>query len=296
MNPYKQKIIKNLDNIKELLQSFNKDYYTLQDLTELYQKCIELKYVYKNTPTNTFNKVLNENNLLTKKFQLKFFNKNFTRFFKAPPDVYELALSIDPQAYLSHYTAVFLHNLTNNIPKDVFVNKEHLKPLKTIQKMPLEQKNLDKAFYSPARITQNLTTYKTNTINIINGKYTNNTGVIKKRFNDQTLKVTNIERTLIDITVSPQYCGGTYEVLNTYKKAKGIVKPNKLLIMLNELDFIYPYHQAIGFFMEKAGYKESDLNIFEAPGIQYRFFVQRELRYNDRKFSERWNLYYPEFL
>ncbi|MCS3273392.1 hypothetical protein NXV08_00165 (plasmid) [Bacteroides fragilis] len=32
----------------------------------------------------------------------------------------------------------------------------------------------------------------------------------------------------------------------------------KLLSYYQKMDFIYPYHQAIGFYMEKAVYEESD--------------------------------------
>lgn len=296
MNPYKQKMIKNLESIKEYMQSFNKDCYTPQELSDIYKNCILLNYIYKDTPATTFKKFLKDNNLWQQKIQMKFFNKKFIRYFTYEPNIYEVALSIDTNVYFSHYTSVYIYNLTNNIPKIVFVNKEHSKPTQKKEAAPLEQKNIDKAFYSSPRSTQNLTTYKTQTINILNGKYTANLGVIKKEFDNQAINITDTERTLIDITVSPHYCGGAYEVLNVYKKAKGIVNINKLASMLKELDYIYPYHQAIGFFLEKAGYKEADLKLFEEKGIKYRFFVQRELRHKDRKFSDRWNLYYPEFL
>ncbi len=150
--------------------------------------------------------------------------------------------------------------------------------------------------YLPPRISSNLVVYGIYTVNLLSSKYSNALGIINKEVNGQKLRLTNIEKTLIDITVSPHYCGGNYEVLNVYKKAKGKFSPEKLRDMLKNLDYIYPFHQCIGFFMDKAGYLEKDLKLFEEMGIKYKFFVQRELKYGERNFDERWGLFYPEFL
>ena len=49
---------------------------------------------------------------------------------------------------------------------------------------------------------------------------TNALGVIEiQGSEDETLKVTGIERTLIDIAVRPVYAGGVFEVLKAYKLA-----------------------------------------------------------------------------
>ena len=85
------------------------------------------------------------------------------------------------------------------------------------------------------------------------------------------------------------------DILNVYKKARGRVNIQKLYDMLIKLDYIYPHHQVIGFYLEKAGFKEADLQLFD-HNKELRFFVQRELKEKERKYSERWNLYYPEFL
>ena len=185
--------------------------------------------------------------------------------------------------------------MTNNLPKTIFISIEKSKPLKEIPKKQLLQEEVNKAFYMPPRISKNLIIKDIYTINLLQSKYSDALGIIHVNYNDANINITDIERTLIDITVSPYYCGGCFEVLNAYKKAKGRVNVKKMHEMLLKLDYIYPHHQAIGFYLEKAGYPEKDLKLFDYDK-NLRFFIQRELKEKDRKYSERWNLFYPEFL
>ena len=83
---------------------------------------------------------------------------------------------------------------------------------------------------------------------------TNNLGVIF--FKDReggSIPTTNIERTLIDIAVRPVYSGGVFEVLKAYKMAKDKVSINKLAAYLKKIGYVYPYHQVVGFYLEKSG-------------------------------------------
>ena len=64
------------------------------------------------------------------------------------------------------------------------------------------------------------------------------------------LRFTNLERTLIDAAVRPVYAGGVFEVRKAYQLAKEKVSVNRLAALLQKLNYIYPYHQAIGFYLE----------------------------------------------
>ena len=288
------KMEKNKENI---LSFFNGkvEFYKIRELREIYNECIDKKYIYSTTTFTAFQKFLIQNNVYKEKFILEFPSKTYTRFFVEKPGLYRAIQSISPNAYFSHYSAVEYHNLTNNIPKTIFISLEKSKPLKELTKKQLLQEEINKAFYMPPRISKNLTIKDIYSINLLQSKYSNKLGIIETNYNNAKINITNIERTLIDITVSPYYCGGCFEVLNVYKKARGRVNAQKLHDMLIKLDYIYPHHQAIGFYLEKAGYKEESLKLFDHDK-ELRFFVQRELKEKERKYSERWNLYYPEFL
>lgn len=284
-------------NKQNILSFFNEkvEFYKIRELRKIYNVCIDKKYIYSTTTFTAFQKFLIQNNIYKEKFVLEFPSKTYTRYFVTPPSLYQAIQSISSNAYFSHYSAVEYHNLTNNVPKTIFISLEKSPHLKETQKKRLVQEEINKAFYMPARISKNLTVKDIYSINLLQSKYSNKLGITEVNYNNAQINVTNIERTLIDITVSPYYCGGCFEVLNVYKKAKGRVKIPKLYNMLIELNYIYPHHQAIGFYLEKAGYKEDDLKLFDHDK-ELRFFVQRELKEKERKYSERWNLYYPEFL
>ncbi len=70
---------------------------------------------------------------------------------------------------------------------------------------------------------------------MLNGMHTGNLGVIKMSGPDgEKLKITDVERTLIDITVRPEYAGGIHEVLKAYRLAKDKVSVNKLVAILEK--------------------------------------------------------------
>ncbi len=105
--------------------------------------------------------------------------------------------------------------------------------------------------------------------------------------------MTSLERTLIDIAVRPAYSGGVGEVEKAYERAKETVSVNKLNAMLKKLKFIYPYHQAIGFYMEKAGYRDAQLNLMKAHPFEFDFYLNYVMQ--EREYAPTWRLYYPGF-
>ncbi len=110
----------------------------------------------------------------------------------------------------------------------------------------------------------------------------------------EELKVTKLERTLIDITVRPAYAGGSRRVLEAFKAAKDKVRIDVLISTLEELDYLYPYHQAIGFYMDRTGYDAICLEKIRSLGLDMDFYLAHGIR--DLKYESRWRLYYPRKL
>jgi len=203
---------------------------------------------------------------------------------------YLMALSIRPRAYLSHGTAVFLHGLNDQIPKTIYVNQEQSeKP----RGKGLTQERLNLAFSRRQRTSKYVYAFESYRAVLLSGKQTGAYGVVKRRGPQrEELPVTNVARTLVDIAVRPAYSGGIVQVLEAYKGAKGRVKGADIVRVLKHLDYVYPYHQAIGFLMERAGYAESECEHLLGLGTKFDFYLLYGMK-NPRR-DEKWRLFFPE--
>lgn len=171
-------------------------------------------------------------------------------------------LTLKPNCYFSHFTAVQLHELTEQDPRTVYVNHEQ-RP-KPISQGGLSQERIDAAFRRKPRMTRNLAMVKGTKregirVCLLNGKHTGYLGVEERdvpswdEAASARLRLTDIERTLIDIAVRPFYAGGVSEVLKAYEHAAERASVNRLAGLLRKLGYVYPYHQAVGFYLDAAG-------------------------------------------
>jgi len=228
------------------------------------------------------------------KIQFEFPSRTMDRYIWGDASIYEIVLSLKPDTYFTHYTAMYLHELTEQIPKTIYVNFEQNKK-RRIDK-GLSQQRIKSAFMRPWRTSQNIASYNSYKICLLNGMYTGKLGFTDIVGPDGSkVYVTNVERTLIDIAVRPVYSGGIFEVLKAYRLAQGKVSINRLSAMLEKLDYIYPYYQVIGFYLEKAQvYKESQISLMQKFDMNYDFYLTHQMK--NMNYSKKWRLYFPEGL
>jgi predicted transcriptional regulator of viral defense system len=110
----------------------------------------------------------------------------------------------------------------------------------------------------------------------------------------ERLQITDLERTLIDIVVRPAYAGGPSQVLEAYRAAKNRMSIDRLLAILAKLDYVYPYHQSIGFLMQRAGYSEKSCGKLRALGLNHDFYLAHAMQQTE--YSKDWRLSYPRNL
>lgn len=230
------------------------------------------------------------------RYDFPFLNRKKTIFALKDTPLVALILEISENAYISHGAAASCHGLTDKI-KNIYVNIEQTKTSPEGGK--LEQVSLNRAFANKARQTKNIVKQGKVDIVQLNGKNTKKLGVknlvLKLGKTSYTLRVTSIERTLIDITVRPAYSGGTATTLECYRNAAGKVDVKKLVNMLTEINHVYPYHQAIGFYMQASGaYTSVDLAQIKQIPVVLDFFIDNAMQ--DKIFDKDWRIWVPNNL
>lgn len=201
--------------------------------------------------------------------------------------------SLDEMGYFSHFTALFLHGLTDQIPKTLYLNIE--------QRLGsgggvLTQASINRAFASRCRVSANQAKFADYTVCLLNGGNTNSLGVVEMTLSDGTqVRVTNMERTLIDIVVRPIYSGGAQELVRAFCAAGGKVSVNKMLSYLRTLQYTYPYHQSIGYLLEKSnGYSPTEISLLEDIPREFDFYLTHQIA--EKAYAEKWRLYVPKAL
>ncbi len=216
--------------------------------------------------------------------------RTITLYVWASASPFAVAAALKPKAYLSHGAAVFLHGLTDQIPQTICVSRE--KSEQYFKEEALKQAAIDAAFRKPERRSNALFSYEDSQFILLQGKSTGRLEVGSIEWNQERLPVTKLERTLIDITVRPAYAGGVYQVLEAYRRAQPEVSAATIQATLKKLNYAYPYHQAIGFYMQRAGYAPQQYERLRSLGLDYDFYLAHDLR--DLAYDPEWHLHYPK--
>lgn len=288
MEKAKNQIIADVEGYSEKL---NKRIFSETEINALLEIYKNDQVLYVTTRLKDFIEFLIDQKILTRvNIVIPFGSGKTSKYALGDVSEYEIALSLQPGSYMSHYSAMHLHGLIENIPRVIYANKEQSR--KPRYSSNLTQESLDRAFSRPMRRTKQIAQYNRFLIYLLNGKHTGNLGVIDRELDGITIRITGLEKTLVDAVVRPDYSGGTEEVLKAFTAAKDEVSVNKMLAILKKMDYIYPYHQAVGFYLERAGYKENVLQLVEELGIEYNFYLTYQM--TDKVLNDRWKLYVPK--
>ncbi len=246
------------------------------------------------TNTTNFIEFLSKNARL-KKWEFKFPQRAEYCYSWGEVSLLAVLQHIREHTHFSHYTAVKIHGLTEQEPKSIYITHERTSTSQP-RHLVLSQDQIDEAFRRPARLSQNYAETNNRRIYLLNGINTDELGVVLKHSVAENIdvRVTSIERTLIDIAVRPFYSGGVFEVAKAFELAKGEVSINKLAATLQGLAFVYPYHQAIGYYAERAGYSPSQLDLLKRFPMQNDFYLTNGLK--APSYVKTWKLFVPQGL
>ena len=220
---------------------------------------------------------------------LPFPYRKLKRYTWGEAGVYEIIQSVDNVGYFSHYSAMELHGLTEQISKTIFFNVEQ--PASS-SGGELTQDAIKRAFSRKCRVSKNVISLNNYRVCKLNGQNTRRLGVINTKISGQNIYVTDIDRTLIDATVRPIYSGGIGEIVKAYRNASSL-SIDRIVEYIYKLNFTYPYHQAIGYYLEKTGnYSSNDLNKLRSLPMTYDFYITHQLK--NPAYVGEWRLFVPK--
>ena len=130
---------------------------------------------------------------------------------------------------------------------------------------------------------------------VLNGKQTGRLGT-GELVGDQgeRLPATLLARTLVDVVVRPDYAGGPLRILEAYRRAAQNISIDEVVSVLRRLDYVYPYHQSVGFYLEQAGVPCERLKPLEALGLSFAFYLAYGMA--DPIYEPRWRVFVPRGL
>ena len=229
-------------------------------------------------------------------------NKTVTIYSSSPLDKinpYGLAAKMFPAGYFCNLSSIYFHSLTNQIPKTIYICNETISEQLKTRADGVNNTLLRSAFIKPHRHTSYVFAVNDCKIAVVDRKKKSGHGVVKIHAHNTLLpnnsRITSIERALIDAVVSPQYNGGIVSVYTYFKKARQKIDAQQLMDIYCKLDFIYPYSQVLGFFLDNIGLQKQASDIYDDYPPQFKFFVDHNAKAS-WNYDEKWKLYYPNGL
>ncbi|MGC9454886.1 MAG: type IV toxin-antitoxin system AbiEi family antitoxin domain-containing protein [Phycisphaerae bacterium] len=166
---------------------------------------------------------------------------------------FEVAMALVDPAAISHWSAMHHHDLTEQVPRTVFVLTT------TKASIPRPRGAKAKATGPGYRVGETLYRF-------VQVKPERFFGVEGAWVGEARVKVTDLERTLLDGLSMPQYCGDFAEVLHAFGAALGRLDIEKIIGYAQKLDAATA--KRLGWALEGQGVQDSRLEVLAALPIK----------------------------
>ncbi len=197
--------------------------------------------------------------------------------------------------YVSNYSALYWNELVEQRPENYYLSKES-KSRTSIHSAEYNDDLVKMTFMKSQRHTEYGFKYRKSEIFLIEKQSLNHIGVEEKTVSisnrEVKFRLTNIERSLLDSIMSPNYSGGILTVIKAFERAE--INLNFLLEIYKTYQPFYPYWQSIGFILENTKNNHISESWSQAVNLPMRdFYIDRNYR-KDWQYSKKWKLYYPK--
>lgn len=195
----------------------------------------------------------------------------------------ELLFELNPYVTLSHYSALEYHGLTLNQPKIMTVSPGEVSASLILGTTSDEWEGLTlPVAYRPTRVlAQRIRWFR---------RHTDQSFGIDVRYESTIpIRVSDIERSLIESLQWPEYAGGMNHVLDAWRMGAYLFDPN-IILEYTERFGINLLRQRVGFVLEELGISHPLLDQWASQASRGGSSKLVTSKPYDSNYSERWNL------
>lgn len=226
-----------------------------------------------------------------------------TRRLYGPPREFnplEIAMAFFEEGYVCFGAALYWNRFTEQSPSHYHIATERKTKANGIHSEEIDDDYLRDQFMKPPRENRRTANFQGYRYTLHQRDHASYLGVIQRKVDMEwgklDLRYTDLEKTLLDCTVSPELAGGIKNVVESYAVAKSRISMDKLIAYYRKMDYTYPYWQRIGLILDKtSGGKKAERwrNEFGRP--KFTFYLDRKYR-ADWDLDPRWEVAFPKGL
>ncbi|MCT7909134.1 hypothetical protein N5915_06130 [Arcobacter lacus] len=244
-------------NKEQILYTLKKKgFFSINDITSILDELKEENLVSNSLTQNDFYLKLLNDGLVAHTITIRDIEKiRYT--LNKEFNIYDFVYSLEKNGFFSMFTSLNIQGLTNFRDNFIFISKERMKRVNFNSK-DITQEAIDKAFTNkPRRTKAHDTIYNYNVV-ILESNNTQEIGIIKYK----GYKISSINRAFVEIISNIQYSKTPDDVIYEFKNLKDKLDINEIFNIIEKFDFVYPYYQLAGYYLEKIGFLKDELSKF----------------------------------
>ena len=244
-------------NKEQILYTLKKKgFFSINDITSILDELKEENLVSNSLTQNDFYLKLLDDGLVAHTITIRDIEKiRYT--LNKEFNIYDFVYSLEKNGFFSMFTSLNIQGLTNFRDNFIFISKERMKRVNFNSK-DITQEAIDKAFTNkPRRTKAHDTIYNYNVV-ILESNNTQEIGIIKYK----GYKISSINRAFVEIISNIQYSKTPDDVIYEFKNLKDKLDINEIFNIIEKFDFVYPYYQLAGYYLEKIGFLKEELSKF----------------------------------
>ncbi|MDN5063330.1 hypothetical protein [Aliarcobacter butzleri] len=244
-------------NKEQILYTLKKKgFFSINDITSILDELKEENLVSNSLTQNDFYLKLLDDGLVAHTITIRDIEKiRYT--LNKEFNIYDFVYSLEKNGFFSMFTSLNIQGLTNFRDNFIFISKERMKRVNFNSK-DITQEAIDKAFTNKPRRTKAHDTIYNYNIVILESNNTQEIGIIKYK----GYKISSINRVFVEIISNIQYSKTPDDVIYEFKNLKDKLDINEIFNIIEKFDFVYPYYQLAGYYLEKIGFLKEELSKF----------------------------------